>query len=74
MENTAAMPVARGRLALSRAPVAELAAAAIRAQEASGLEPQAVDFVVIAMPAGNAEPAALALARAALELEGVPAA
>lgn len=72
MDNVAARPVARGRLALSRAPVAELAAAAIRAAEAAGLEPADVEFVVVAVPVQQAERAATFVERELAGLE-VPA-
>jgi hypothetical protein len=65
----AARLVARSRLRLSRAPVAELAAAAIRAQEATGLEPADVEFIVVAVPAGAGADARVALERHAGELE-----
>lgn len=43
-------------LKLSRAPVSELAAAALKAQEVAGLD--AADFIVIAVPPGTADAAA----------------
>lgn len=48
---SAAWLIPEGRLRLSRAPAAELAAAATRAQEAAGLD--AADFIVVAVPPGS---------------------
>jgi hypothetical protein len=66
MENIAVRYVTPAVLRLSRDPSSDLAAAAIRAQEASGLEAGEAAFLVIAVPAGDAGPAAVE-ARSALE-------
>lgn len=51
-ENTAARYVPEGKLRLDRVPVSLLGAAAIHAQQAAGLE--AADFIIIAVPPGQA--------------------
>jgi len=56
MPATAAVSVTAGRLAVSKAPAAELAAAAIRAQKATGAEPRDVEYIVVAVPIGTATP------------------
>lgn len=43
------------RLKMSRAPVAELAAAAIRALEDAGLDAQDADLIVVAVESGRAD-------------------
>lgn len=53
MPAAAAKYVAVGRLYQSRAPVAELGAAALQAQQAAGLE--AADFIVVAVEPGHAD-------------------
>lgn len=45
--------VTAGTLKLSRAPTAELGAAALQAQKAAGLT--VADFVIVAVPAGTAD-------------------
>jgi len=47
--------VTAGTLKLSRAPTAELGAAAMQAQKAAGLE--VADFVIVAVPPGSADDA-----------------
>lgn len=63
--------VTEGELRLSRAPSAELAAAALRAQQDAGLE--AADFIVVAVRGGEG-PAAQQAIDAALEHADRPAA
>lgn len=43
------------RLLVSKAPAAELAAAAIRATEAAGLEPGTADLIIVAVDRGDGE-------------------
>lgn len=52
MPDAAAVYVEEARLRLSRAASAELAGAALRAQEAAGLD--SADFIVVAVPPGAA--------------------
>ena len=56
MEHAAVNIVPEGRLRLSRSPVAELAAAALRAKEAAGIDAAApAEYVIVACPPGTAE-------------------
>lgn len=76
MDPSAAAYVSEARLRLSKAPAAELAAAALQAQAEAGIDPSAgngkgADFIVIAVPAGTA-PATLAAALEAARLVDVP--
>lgn len=61
-QKSAAIIVTEGQLRLSKAPTAELAAGALRAQEVAGLE--AADFLVVAVQPGSGD-AALDAVRAA---------
>lgn len=54
MDPAAASTCLESRLRLSKAPTAELAAAALRAQKVAGLDGGA-DFIVVAVPPGTAE-------------------
>lgn len=56
-ENAAARIAPAGRLRVSRAPVAEIAAAAQHAQEAASLEGAGADFIVLAVPSGAGDDA-----------------
>ena len=53
MPRTGVRTIPEGRLRLSRSPVAELAAAALQAQEAAELADGA-DFIIVAVPIGKA--------------------
>lgn len=46
--------VTAATLNLSKAPLAELAAGALRAQKAAGIEPGKADYIVVAVPGGRA--------------------
>jgi hypothetical protein len=46
--------VTEATLTLSKAPLAELAAAALRARKSAGLEDAHTDYVVLAVPGGRA--------------------
>lgn len=61
---SAAEYVVEGRLRLSPAPTSELAAAALRAQEAAGLG-EGCDFIIVAVPSGAAPDAVDAVVAAA---------
>lgn len=68
----AARFVSASTLALSRAPAAELAGAALDAQAAAGIAEQGAEFIIVAIPAGSdniaaAAEAAEAAASAALD-------
>lgn len=67
-DRAAARFVTAGKLRLSRAPISELAAAALKAEEVAGLT--GADFIVIAVPAGTADATAApaeAAAQAAID-------
>lgn len=67
MPDAAAKYVPVGRLYQSRAPTAELGAAAMQAQEAAGLE--AADFIVVAVTPGTADAVVADVERAAREAD-----
>lgn len=67
MDPAAARHVAEATLRLSKAPTAELAAAALEAQEAAGLE--RADFIVVAVPPGTAPATVDAVAAAAASVD-----
>lgn len=71
MDPVAARHVPEGRLRLSRAPTAELASAAMEAQQGAGLE--AASFVVVAIPPDVAGgPVVEAITAALAELDPTP--
>lgn len=61
---SAAVYVLEGRLRLSRAPAAELAAAALAARKTAGLT-TGCDFIVVAVPSGTSPARTSAVAEAA---------
>lgn len=70
--NAAAKAVAAERLELSRSPAAEVAAAALDAKTEAELDGAGADFIVAAVPRGQAV-AALDAVRAALDELVIPA-
>jgi tripartite-type tricarboxylate transporter receptor subunit TctC len=70
MADITARIVPEGRLRLAKSPTAELAAAALRAQEGAGLEHKTgADFIIIALAPGTAtDEVARKLAKRATEL------
>lgn len=56
------------RLRLSPSPTSELAAAAMQARADAGLDTQQGDLVIVAVPAGESDRAAEAIARTITEL------
>lgn len=67
MDPVSVHPVLEADLRVSRAPVAELGAAAVRARQDAGLMGEPAEYLVVCVPPGKAMIARAAVAKAALE-------